>query len=614
MCGIVGLIGSHHPDAELHELLTAMCGRIRHRGPDGEGRLVEPFVAMGMRRLSIIDLAGGAQPIGSEDGQVQVVFNGEIYNHRLLRRELERAGHVFRTHADTEVIVHGYEEWGHRVLDRLRGMFAIALWDRPRQRVLLARDRLGIKPLYLWRHEGAVAFASELKALEILPGFPAVVDPLAVTRYLAFGYVPEPLAIWAGVEKLAPGHYLEWTRDADSRIVQWWSPAVTVNEGLGEEEATREVRRLLEDAVACHLESEVPLGAFLSGGIDSSAVVAQMQRLMDRPVETFTVGFAEEAFDEAPHAAQVAKAIGTAHTEQTLRPDIDALIDELVLAFDEPFADSSALPTWLVSRLARGKVTVALSGDGGDELFAGYTRYGEVLDRPDAPLPLRRLAGLVGRTLPPGAHGRNFLLDSARTAEGRFASTVALPLLIEEGGTVQSGILSGDPRVEHLLDDLFAQTRGRDLGARMALVDVMSYLPGDILTKVDRMSMRVSLEARVPLLDHHFAEFALSLPHALKRRGGMTKWIFRRAIEGLVPASVLTKRKQGFGVPIGQWMKGPLKDRLAAVADPRSPIYAFCDVAATARVLDEHRRGRRDHGDQLWRLLVLHLWLSAHRS
>jgi len=614
VCGIVGLLGSPHAESQLDELLTAMCGSIRHRGPDGEGRLVEPSIAIGMRRLSIIDVAGGAQPIGSEDGRIQVVFNGEIYNHRHLRRELEQAGHVFRTHSDTEVIVHGYEEWGANVLDHLRGMFAIALLDRTRRRVLLARDRLGIKPLYYWRHHGALAFASELKALQVLPGFPTTVDPLAVTRFLAFGYVPEPLAIWIGVQKLPPGHYLEWAPESPERLVQWWSPAVPVNDGVTAEEATREVRRLLEDAVGCHLESEVPLGAFLSGGIDSSAVVAQMQRLMDRPVDTFTIGFAEQRFNEAPHAAEVAAAIGTAHTERTLRPDIDTLVDQLVLAFDEPFADSSALPTWLVSRLAREKVTVALSGDGGDELFAGYTRYGEVLDHPDAALPLRRLAGLVGRSLPRGARGRNYLLNRARTAEGRFASTVALPLLVEEGGTMRSGLLSGDPRVEHLLDDLFALTAGRDFGARMALVDVMSYLPGDILTKVDRMSMQVSLEARVPLLDHHFAEFALSLPHSLKRRRGATKWVFRQAIEGLVPASVLSKQKQGFGVPISEWIRGPLKHRMTALAAPGSPIYAFCDPSATARVLAEHDRGRRDHGDQLWRLLVLHLWLSAGRS
>ena len=614
MCGIAGLIGGSHSEPELHDILKAMCARIVHRGPDGEGRLVEPGIALGMRRLSIIDVAGGAQPIGSEDGQVQVVFNGEIYNHHLLRAELERAGHTFRTRADTEVLVHGYEEWGDAFLSRLRGMFAIALWDRRRRRVLLARDRLGIKPLYLWRQQGQVAFASELKALELLPGFPDSVDPLAVTQYLAFGYVPEPLAIWTGVEKLPPGHLLVWTPEQGARISQWWSPLVPVNAGLTESEAVREVRRLLEDAVACHLESEVPLGAFLSGGIDSSAVVAQMQRLMDRPVDTFTIGFAEDDFDEAPHAAQVAAVLGTAHTERVLNPDIDGLVDELVLGFDEPFADSSALPTWLVSRLARERVTVALSGDGGDELFAGYTRYGEVLDRADAPLPLRRLARLAGRALPHGARGRNYLLNRGRTAEGRYASTVALPLLIEEGGTVQPALLRGDARLESLLDALFARTSPGELGARMALVDVMSYLPGDILTKVDRMSMRVSLEARVPLLDHHFAEFALALPHALKRRQGVTKWIFRRAIEDLVPRSVLTKRKQGFGVPIVHWLRGPLRHRLAVLTDAGSPIYRYCDRAATGRILEEHVRGRRDHSDQIWRLLVLHIWLAAHPS
>jgi asparagine synthase (glutamine-hydrolysing) len=614
MCGIAGFAGLPvSPGAERH-VLGGMCAAIRHRGPDGEGFLVEPPVALGMRRLSIIDVEGGWQPIGNEDGTVQVVFNGEIYNFRALRTELERQGHSFRTRSDTETIVHGYEEWGDGVLDRLRGMFGIALWDRPRQRLLLARDRLGIKPLYLWPHAGGLAFASELKSLEQLDGFPDQPDSTALLRYLALGYVPDPLCIWQGVRKLAPGHLAVWRPGQPLEERQWWSPLVPEQSEIGEQEAAQEIRRLLVDAVQCHLESDVPLGAFLSGGIDSSAVVAQMTRLASGRVKTFSIGFREREFNEAPHAAIVAAALGTDHTERILTPDVDALADELVLAFDEPFADSSALPTWLVSQVAREQVTVALSGDGGDELFGGYTRYHEVRTGGLRNAALQGITWSIGRFLPHGMIGKQYLMNLGRGPIGRYASTVALPALIEEGGVVRAELAGESARLEHLLGNLFEQTAGRDLSARMALVDVLSYLPGDILTKVDRMSMKVSLEARVPLLDHHFAEFALSLPTALKFREGVGKWIFREAIRPMVPASVLEKPKQGFGVPIVHWMRGPLRHRLAALESADSPIYTWCDRAAVRRILAEHLRGRRDHSAQLWRLLVLHIWLGAHRQ
>jgi asparagine synthase (glutamine-hydrolysing) len=611
MCGIAGFAGVSLDADAAAPLLARMCAALTHRGPDGQGVLIEPPVALGMRRLSIIDVCGGAQPIGNEDGSVQVVFNGEIYNFRALRLALERRGHSFRTRSDTETIVHGYEEWGDDVLRHLRGMFAIALWDRPRQRLLLARDRLGIKPLYLWPLPNGVAFASELKSLEILPDFPSALSRTALLRFLALGYVPDPLCIWEGIRKLAPGHLEVWTPQDGLAGRQWWSPLVGEQRGIDEEEAKRELRRLLEDAVHCHLESEVPLGAFLSGGVDSTAVVAQMTRLVDRQVRTFSIGFSEAAFNEAPDAARVAAALGTDHTERILTPDIDALAEELVLGFDEPFADTSALPTWLVSKLAREHVTVALSGDGGDELFGGYTRYREVV-REGAPSPIiRRAAEFVGRRLPQGARGRNWILNQSRSHVGRYASTVALPALVEEGGVVRREVAGERAELEHLLASLFDATAGRDLAARMALVDVLSYLPGDILTKVDRMSMKVSLEARVPLLDHHVAEFALSLPTRLKFRDSVGKWIFREAVRDLVPDGVLEKPKQGFGVPIVHWLRGPLRHRLDLFRDQNSPIYRWCDPGATRRIVDEHQRGRRDHSYQLWRLLVLHLWLAS---
>jgi len=613
MCGIAGLAGLSTGSGAPEQDIRAMCGAIVHRGPDGDGFYVGDGIALGMRRLSIIDVAGGAQPMTSEDGQTLVVFNGEIYNHRELRDELRRAGHSFHTRSDTEVIVHGYEEWGDRVLHRLRGMFGIALWDRPQKRLLLARDRVGIKPLYVWEQDGGLAFASELKALELLPRFPAQVDEAALLRYLSFGYVPEPLCIWRGIRKLPPGYALSWTAVEGTREWKWWSPQIPQIAYIDDEEAVQETRRLLEEAVACHLISDVPLGAFLSGGVDSSAVVAQMSRLMDRKPRTFSIGFDDPGFNEAPDAALVARTLGTEHTERNLRPDVDTLVDELLLWFDEPFSDSSALPTWLVSRLAREEVTVALSGDGGDEAFGGYTRYEEVRRLGMQAPVVRRAARAVAAQLPHSAYGRGFLLNLARSTQGRYASTVGLPALPEEGGVLRREVAGADAELEYLLQDLFAKADGRDVGSWMALVDVMSYLPGDILTKVDRMSMKVSLEARVPLLDHKLLEFALSLPGRLKFRNGGGKWVFRQAIAGLVPPAVLEKPKQGFGVPLAQWFRGPLQHRLTVLADPGSPIYRFCDERAIARLLDEHHRRRRDHSPQLWRLVVLDVWLRAKR-
>jgi len=611
MCGIAGFAGLPLDPGEAAPLLTRMCAAIRHRGPDGEGRLLDPPVALGMRRLSIIDVSGGSQPIGSEDGGIQVVFNGEIYNFRALRKELERLGHTFHTRSDTETIVHGYETWGDDVLHHLRGMFAIALWDIPRQRLLLARDRFGIKPLYLWPHSGGIAFASELKSLEILRGFPTELDPTALLRYLSLGYVPDPLCIWRGIHKLPPGHLAVWTAGEGLTERAWWSPLVAEQSGICEADATQELRRLLSEAVECHLESDVPLGAFLSGGVDSSAVVAMMTRLTKQRVATFSIGFAEAAFNEAPGAARVAAALGTDHTERVLTPDIDALVEELVLSFDEPFADTSALPTWLVSKLAREHVTVALSGDGGDELFGGYRRYHEDYRSRGAGPLLRRAITILARHLPHGARGRNWILNQGRSAAGRYASTVAFPALVQEGGVVRAEVAGEHAELEHVLAHLFEVTAGRDFPARMALVDVMSYLPGDILTKVDRMSMKVSLEARVPLLDHPFAEFALSLPTRLKFRDGTGKWIFREAVRELVPSEVLIKPKQGFGVPIVDWLRGPLRHRLDRLRRSDSPLYQWCDPDATRRLIDEHLGGRRDHSYQLWRLLVLELWLTS---
>jgi asparagine synthase (glutamine-hydrolysing) len=611
MCGIAGFAGRAVSEREREVSLRAMCAAIVHRGPDEEGRYLAPDVGLGMRRLSVMDPAMGQQPMGNEDGTLQLVFNGEIYNHRQLRRELVARGHVLATSSDTEVIVHLYEEMGDDVVDALRGMFAFALWDTRRQRLLIARDRVGIKPLYYWEHAGGLAFASELRSLLALPEFIPRVSTPAVAQYLTFGYVPETHCIFEGVRKLPPGHRLTWESDGTLRTAPYWSPFRPERAEIRDGEAVDELRALLRESVALHLESDVPLGAFLSGGIDSSAVVAQMAQLVPGRVKTFSIGFDEETHNEAPHAALVARELGTEHTELIVRPDADSLVDSVITGFDEPLGDPSALPTFLVSQMAREHVTVALSGDGGDELFGGYTRYAELLTRRELPGITRDVLARVAGYLPHGARGRNRLLDMSRTLHGRYTATVAAPASVHEGGLLGATLAAAMPPMDALLSAAFSPVAGRDLLAQMTAVDLTTYLPGDILTKVDRMSMSVSLEARVPLLDHHIVEFAMSLPSRMKQRDGVGKWLLREAITGLVPPRVLSHPKRGFGVPLARWFRADLRYRLDALLEPTSRIAPYVDHDAIVRLVSEHRAGRRDHSHMLWRLIALEIWFGA---
>ncbi len=611
MCGIVGFAGSAGVQREREASLRAMCAAIVHRGPDEEGRYAAPDVMLGMRRLSVMDPAMGQQPMSNENGAIQLVFNGEIYNHRQLRRELVARGHTLATSSDTEVIVHLYEDLGDDVVDALRGMFAFALWDTRRRRLLIARDRVGIKPLYYWEHAGGLAFASELRALLAMPEFPARVSSDAVAQYLTFGYVPESHCIFEGVRKLSPGHRLTWEPGRALRIEPYWSPPRDERADISDGEAIDTLRALLRESVELHLESDVPLGAFLSGGIDSSTVVAQMAQLVPGRVKTFSIGFDEASHNEAPHAAQVAREIGTEHTELIVRPDADSLVDSVITGFDEPFGDSSALPTFLVSQMAREHVTVALSGDGGDELFGGYTRYAELLSRRELPGFARAALARAAALLPHGARGRNRLLDMSRTLQGRYAATVAIPADVREGGVLGSALANAVPPMDSLLSAAFSPVAGRDLLAQMTGVDLATYLPGDILTKVDRMSMSVSLEARVPLLDHHIVEFAMTLPSRMKQRDGVGKWLLREAITGLVPPRVLSHPKHGFGVPLARWFREDLRYRLDALLEPASRIAPYVDREAVARLVAEHRAARRDHSHLLWRLIALEIWLGA---
>ena len=604
MCGIAGAIHRQ----SVRERVQRMCDSIAHRGPDDEGIHHDGDVAIGMRRLAIIDVAGGHQPMSNEDGTVWVVFNGEIYNHGLLRAQLQRAGHVFRTHSDTEVLVHLYEEAGPEGFARLAGMFVFAIWDAPRRRLVLARDRMGIKPLYYCGDQRRFGFGSEVRAL-LAGGLASPnVDTEAAVSYLRFGYVPDSQSILTGVHKLPPGHFLE-VADGVALVPRPFWNAVARPQAMDETEAVTELRRLLDHAVASHLESEVPLGALLSGGIDSSTVVALMTRHARGRVRTFSIGFDEAGFNEADDARAVAAALGTDHTELVVRPDVSALFQSLIAAFDEPFADSSAIPTYLVCRLARSEVTVALSGDGGDELFAGYARYAEVLGRMELPAVVRPAFQALARRLPHGARGRNRLLDLGRSRFGRYAATMLLPAHPRFGGIVRADLTPSTDDLEQAFS-AWQTDRGDDFLTTMTLTDLRTYLPGDILTKVDRASMAVSLESRVPLLDNALVDFALALPSELKMRGGQGKWLLRRAIEGLVPARVLEKPKQGFAVPLRRWFREELRDSVDALLGD-SPAFQYADRTAVQRMVGEHRTQRRDHAGVIWRVLVLDGWLRA---
>ena len=591
-----------------------MCQVIRHRGPDDEGLHAEAGVALGMRRLSIIDLSTGHQPIHNEDETVWVVFNGEIYNYRELRRELEGAGHRFYTSSDTETIVHAYEEWGPEAFARLRGMFGIALWDRRTRTLLLARDRAGIKPLHYAVTGGRLYFGSELKSLLAAGAVSRDIDLQALDHYLSFLYTPRDRSIFKGVEKLPPGHYLTW-KDGRLEVSQYWQIGASETFTGTPAEAASALGDVLADAVAAHMVSDVPLGAFLSGGVDSSVVVGLMARASSRPVKTFSIGFDEPQFDELEHARTVAAHFGTDHHEFVVRPDGLSILDRLIAHFDEPFADSSAIPTWYVSEMARRHVTVVLSGDGGDELFGGYDRYlpHERVARFDRlPLPgKRQLAGALWPLLPHGARGKNFLRHVSRGEDGRYLDAIAFFQPDEKAAlfTPEARRALGETAAEQVLARHFDRFAALPAHARMMRFDFETYLPEDVLTKVDRMSMAHSIESRVPLLDNHVIDFAATLPSSLKIAHGRRKHVLKEAARTLLPPGILDRRKQGFGVPLGVWFRGGLTDVFSDVLrSPTTRQRGYFETRFVDRIVHEHLSGRRDHTLRLWQLLVFELW------
>lgn len=621
MCGICGVLNfSGAPVAE--DALAAMRSTLRHRGPDEEGQSTVDGVGLGICRLSIIDLSSGSQPICNEDGSIHLVFNGEIYNYLELRERLIARGHRFRSHSDTEVILHLYEDHGEKCVTYLEGMFAFAIWDGRQQKLLLARDRLGEKPLVYHLDATRLVFGSEIKALTAY-GIPGEIDLDAVYHYFTLMSVPAPLTIFKGVRKLMPGHFLTCDRAGAVRICRYWdvtdwhSPS-----GRTEDDRLAELDECLDKSVRQRLQADVPVGALLSGGLDSSLVVAMMSRVSNAPVKTFSVGF-EGIDDELPFARQLAGSFGTAHHEVVVRPDVSELLPRLVWHWDEPFAVSSAIPTYLVSKVAREHVKVVLTGDGGDELFAGYPRYrwDQWADR------LSFLGPMGGHALAPmlqmlARHDDRFrraarLVDSLRmTPDQRYTYFLSKIDSQEKQSLLAPDLLHEFNRRgladTAVLDETYQSFKSNDPLNRRLYGDIKASLSDEMLTKVDRMSMAASLEARPPLVDHRIVEFAARLPPTDKLRGSTTKYLLRRLARRLLPAEIPNRRKHGFDVPVGAWLQGALKPFAEGVLfSNRASTRGFWQPAAVRRLWDRHQAGESGLGERLWVLLNWELWCQV---
>jgi len=602
MCGIAGILNLDGRPVAPEDVAT-MCASIVHRGPDDGGAFVRGEVGLGMRRLSIIDLHNGHQPLSNEDGSVWVVFNGEIYNFPSLREQLLGRGHKLATRTDTEVLVHLYEDYGADFVQHLRGMFAFALWDSRRKQLLLGRDRLGIKPLYYADLGNRLVFASELKAILELSDVARDIDAVAVNHLVTSLTTPGDQSIIRGIRKLEPAHVLSAGPHVATRTSRYWDVVFEPNRKANERDLTSELRERLDESVRIHMLSDVPVGAFLSGGVDSSSVVAHMVRNTGRPVKTFAIGFKEEAFNELPFARTVARKFGTDHHELIVEPDITDLVEDLVWHLDEPFGDPSAIPTYLVSRLAAGHVKVVLSGDGGDELFAGYDKYRvEQRERRWSRFPRLGRSALraIGSRMREGAKGRNFVLHHGLAGWDRYFDA--------------GSFFREEARRQLLHHDVFATIdRNRPSEdvhwlSNAQSIDIHNYLPNDILTKVDRMSMAHSLEVRVPLLDHELVEFAATIPPEMNLRGDSGKHVFKNAMRGTLPAEIIDRPKRGFAVPLAAWFRGELESFARdLLLSRRSRERNILNVAYVERLLDLHRSGR-PLDFQLWTLITFELW------
>lgn len=614
MCGIAGFIDASCNDDKARAVIDAMCGAIRHRGPDEQGTWVGDGVAVGMRRLAIIDRSQGHQPIFNEDGSALVVFNGEIYNYRELQKELRQRGHRLRTNSDTEVIVHAYEEYGDDCVNHLQGMFSFAIWDKKRRRLLAARDRFGKKPFnYYWDGRKFV-FGSEIKSL-LRAGIPREVDPIALDEYLTYRYVPTPHTIFRNVRKLPAAHSLT-LENGRVDIKRYWELPFSPTNHDDETTAIERIGFLLRDAVKMRLMSEVPLGAFLSGGIDSSVVVGLMSQLMSQPVKTFSIGFAEEDYTELPYARQVAEYFGTEHHEFLVQPDLISVLPDLVWAYDEPFADPSMLPTYYVSKLAREHVTVALTGDGGDEIFGGYSTYRREYWINRMPLFARFVLKHGSSLMPDGMRGKNrlrLLLDDPALRCVENVTTVRnFSRSAMYSDDYFNHVRHHDP-LERQLGEYRAASQ-LDITTQMQRVDSRVYLADDILVKVDKASMINSLETRAPLLDHHLAEYVSSLPSALRLRKGVLKYLLRKVAGSLLPADILERPKMGFSVPLEHWFRGDLtgyaRDLLTSPQATQREIFSPLFIE---HLLKAHRgTAAVNNSEAIWALLCLEHWFRIY--
>jgi len=635
MCGIAGGMWPYGSRALTRDELGRMTDSIAHRGPDDQGHLIveskpnqtitnkQPThgVALGFRRLSIIDLATGHQPLGNEDGTIQIVFNGEIYNYPQLRNRLEGAGHTFRTKTDTETIVHLYEDLGLECFEHLNGMFALAIWDGPKDRLVLARDRMGKKPLYYTLQNGRLIFASELKSLMTLPETSREIDPGSIDLYLTYQYIPHPHSIFKGIHKLPPGHFAVF-ENGELTVRKYWSIDWSKEIQIDQPTASSQLRTMLTDAIRIRLRSDVPLGAFLSGGIDSSLVVAIAQKQLDAPIRTFSIGFSEADFDETHYAKMVADHVGTKHERFEVTPDAMNILDRLVEHYDEPFSDSSAVPTWYLCEMTRRHVTVALSGDGGDELFGGYERYRalKLSGQLQSWLPISWLnqSWIINRL--PDSNARRSILRRVR----RFTEALGQPPIerymnwIQIFGEASRLDLYQESFIEQLpdrnpvsfLSDAWRNAGKRDLLSCASTADLQTYLPCDLMTKVDMASMAHSLEARQPMLDYRLVEWAASLPSNLKLRGKKGKRLLMDTYYDLLPKAIWHRPKMGFGVPIAKWFRTSLRDRTYdALLGSDAKCHQYFRREAIAGLVDDHMTGRSNQSYRLWNLLFLELWL-----
>ncbi|HXD33650.1 MAG TPA: asparagine synthase (glutamine-hydrolyzing) [Pyrinomonadaceae bacterium] len=620
MCGIAGIVRNEGRDVD-QELVRRMTNAIRHRGPDEDGFYFNGPVGLGMRRLSIIDLKGGQQPIHNQDRSAWIMFNGEIYNYLELREKLEKLGHVFYTNSDTEAIVHAYDQYGTDCPNHLRGMFAFAIWDQRTNQLFIARDRVGKKPLLYAQVSGEFVFGSEFSSLLVHPKVSRDVEPEALHHYLTFMCVPAPLTAYRDIRKLEPGHSLRLSK-GEIHIERYWQPDFSRKLDIDETEAGERAIEILRDAVKVRLMSEVPLGAFLSGGIDSSAVVALMSEESSSPVKTFSIGFEEQDFSELHHARRVAEHVGADHHEFIVRPDAMEVLPTLVEHYGEPYADSSAIPTYYVARETRKHVTVALNGDGGDECFAGYERYAAMrLAERYHRLPAVLRKGVIDSAIGmlPASETRRSRVRDAK----RFIQAASLPKVdrymrwisvfdTDAKDDLYSKTFRHETAQSHssaLLEPWFAHANGAGVVDAALLADTMTYLPNDLLVKVDIATMAVSLEARSPFLDHKVIEFAASLPEKMKLRGLTTKYLLKRVLRQLLPSENLGRRKMGFGVPIGHWFRGGMERFLReTILSDRALNRGYFKPEIVKQLVELHVRGERNYSHQLWTLLMLELW------